>query len=80
MKVAKEIYQYILGAVIIVGFILILLFLTVYPIPQDNKEVLYLAIGGYLTFVGAVVGYFYGSSKSSSDKNEILSDQLKKGA
>lgn len=78
MDTAKVIYMYVLGAILVLGFITLLAILIFIPIPPTNNELLYLAIGSYLTFVGSVVGYFFGSSKSSSDKDKVISDRLSK--
>ena len=71
-KMAKEIYMYVLGAILVLGFIVLLAILIFVPIPQGNGELLYLAVGSFITFVGAVVGYFYGSSKGSADKTQLM--------
>lgn len=72
MKNAKEGYMYALGAVLVISFFIILAFLIFREIPESNNEVLYLAIGALIGFVGSVVSYFFGSSKGSSDKNELI--------
>lgn len=71
MKI-REIYFYTLGALIVVGFfaVLILLMLT-----NKSQETINLAIGALLGAFGTVVGYFYGSSKGSADKNEMLNNK-----
>ena len=72
MKIAKEIYMYILGALLVVGFILLLMTLVIQGIPPSNSELLYLAVGALITQVGTVVNYFFGSSKSSAEKTDLM--------
>jgi len=72
MTLFKEIYMYILGALIVLCFFGILGLLVFQPIPDQNNELLYLAIGALIGFAGSVVQYFYGSSKGSADKTEML--------
>lgn len=71
MKI-REIYFYTLGALIVIGFfaVLILLMLT-----SKDQQTINLVIGALLGAFGTVVGYFYGSSKGSADKNEMLNNK-----
>lgn len=69
---AKEIYQYVLGALIVLVFFGILLTVIKYAIPDGNKEIAYLVVGALVAKFGDVVAYFYGSSKGSSDKTEMF--------
>lgn len=71
MKI-KDVAMYVLGAIITVCFFVIIGLLIFTPMPTENSEVLYLAIGALIGFAGSVVNWFYGSSKGSSEKNEIL--------
>ncbi len=68
----KQYYMYILGGLIFLGTFLLVGVLMFKPIPKGNSEVLYMAIGQLISGTLAVVYYFYGSSKSSSDKTELL--------
>ena len=66
---SKDIFMYSLGGIITIGFFSILFFLI-----KDGQyeSTINLAIGSLIGAFGAVVGYFYGSSKGSSDKNDII--------
>jgi len=68
MKV-KDIFMYALGALIVIGFFAIVVMLIFRP---ELKDALNLVIGSLIGAFGTVVGYFYGSSKGSSDKNELM--------
>jgi len=68
-KEIKEFFMYILGIVIVIGFFGTLIFM----ISKDRYEsevnmIVGALIGSFIT----VVGFFYGSSKGSSDKTEIM--------
>lgn len=68
----KERFMYILGGLIVLAIMTVIGLLIFYPIPTENKETLIQVIG---TLTGAfmmIISYFFGSSKSSSDKNEML--------
>jgi hypothetical protein len=64
--------MYILGAFISSGFFCLLGLLMFLEIPVSNKDLLYLSIGALLAAFSTVVGYFFGSSKSSADKNDLM--------
>lgn len=42
------------------------------PIPESNKEALYILIGIISSTVGLIVGFYYGSSKGSQKKTELI--------
>jgi uncharacterized BrkB/YihY/UPF0761 family membrane protein len=71
MKV-KEIFQYILAALIIVGFFMLMIGLVYTAVPDVNKDLLNLVTGALIGSFATIVGYFFGSSKGSADKNEML--------
>jgi hypothetical protein len=68
----KEIYMYALGALVVAGFFFILFVIFKNILPDSNKEIAYLVIGALVAKFGDVVNYFYGSSKGSADKTEII--------
>jgi drug/metabolite transporter (DMT)-like permease len=70
----KERFMYILGGFVVgisAGVVCLLVFT---PIPPDNKDIVNIALGTLLGMAVTVVGYFFGSSKSSADKTELLKD------
>jgi len=72
-KNSKEIYMYILGAIIVLGFFI----LVIFKLAADKDA--QLEIGSLIAAFGLVVGYFFGSSKSSSDKNEVMFNKNNNG-
>lgn len=68
----KERFMYILGGGIVGLFVLVLIILVFQPLPERNHDIINIALGSLSTMAGGVVGYFFGSSKSSADKTEIL--------
>lgn len=68
----RNVLMYVLGALITLAFFGLLGMLVLYPIPEKNSQVLTLTIGALITSFSMVVGYFYGSSKGSADKTELL--------
>lgn len=78
---AKEIYMYILGAIMILGELFIvgfLLYIWKAGASTVDQNVINLVYGMSLGFHSGfmlVLGYFYGSSKSSADKTVLLSEK-----
>jgi hypothetical protein len=75
----KDIYMYVLGALVVLGAVATNGLLILYPIPNTNHDVVLGGINQLYVLAAMVVGYFYGSSKSSADKTQLLnkSDEAK---
>jgi len=69
----KEIFQYALAGLIVIGFFSLLYLVFLDEMPKENKEVGLIVIGAIVGNFNNIVGYFFGSSKSSADKTEIMS-------
>lgn len=72
MNKGKEIFMYVLAA-----FVMLLLFgslgmILTKSIPEGNKDLVYMAFGLALGWGTMIMSYFFGSSKGSADKNEML--------
>ena len=68
----KDIFQYVLGIVVVMAFVALLYFLFTKEIPWVNMNLLSLIIGALIGSFTTVVQYFFGSSKGSAEKSEIL--------
>jgi|GEM_PF-1776188 hypothetical protein len=68
----KDLFMYALGALIVVTILVIVAFLIFRPMPKDNESLLQLVVGTLIAAFTQVVSYFFGTSKSSADKNEML--------
>jgi len=68
----REWNQYILAWVIVIGFFLLCYFLMKAPLPQGSNEVVFMLFGALAAAFGAIVQYFFGSSKGSAEKTELL--------
>jgi uncharacterized membrane protein YfcA len=66
----KDIFMYVLGALISVGTVLLIIMLLIYL--PEMRDVISLAVGAFIAAFSTVVGYFYGSSRGSADKNEMI--------
>lgn len=65
-------FRYALACLISIGFFAVLLFLVKFAIPDQNKDLLYIVIGALIGAFGTIVNYEWGSSRSSSEKNEMI--------
>ena len=68
---------YILAWTIIAGFFGLMVFLLVKPVPEDQNGVIFMLFGALASGFGQILQFFFGSSKSSADKNEQIG-QLRK--
>lgn len=66
----KDVYQYILGGVIVLAFVAVLILMLLKGV--DENPVLNTMVGAFASGVIMVITYFFGSSKGSSEKNELL--------
>lgn len=71
----KEIFQYILGALIVSGFFALLILLVLSAVPPENKDLLNLVVGALIGSFSSIVSYFFGSSLGSSKKDELLKNE-----
>jgi drug/metabolite transporter (DMT)-like permease len=72
MKMTQNIYQYILGTLLVLALLFLLYFLFTKDIPDANRNLLSLLVGALIGSVTTIVQYYFGSSKGSSDKDELL--------
>jgi len=75
-KITKEIYMYVLGAVVVLGIFFLVGVLMFIEMPNSNKDLLNIVIGALIGAFLSVVGYFFGSSKGSADKTDLLNKTL----
>jgi len=71
----KEVFQYILGALIVAGFFALLILLVLSAVPTENKDLLNLVVGSLIGSFSGIVSYFFGSSLGSSKKDELLENE-----
>jgi len=67
---SKEIFQYALAALIVIAFFVVLALMI--EKGTDANPVLNVMVGTLGTITVMVASYFFGSSKGSADKNDII--------
>ena len=71
-KLWQQIFQYALAALVAVGVYWVTYLLIMKAAPEANKDALLILLGVLAAAFSNVVGYFFGSSKGSQEKNDML--------
>jgi len=69
---SSDVNLYVLAWTVIGGFFGLMGLLCFRDLPTDSNGVVFLLFGSLATGFGQVLAYFFGSSKSSSDKTQLL--------
>ncbi len=72
MKNWKEYFVYILAGIIVAGFIGVMVILIFHLAPESNNTLLNVLAGAFATMTIQVVNFYFGSSKGSADKTDML--------
>jgi len=70
--VSKDIYMYALGIIVIFSLISVVILMIFHAVPTENKDMLNIVLGALVMMASAVVNYFFGSSKGSADKTQLM--------
>lgn len=65
----KDLFMYVASGLIIIAYLVVLIFMN-FKIPEHPTTGNFNA--SFLTVVALIVGYYWGSSKGSNDKNKLL--------
>lgn len=68
----KDVNLYAMAWTVIAGFVTLIIVLMYADIPEENVGSVNLLLGAASAGFGAVINYFYGSSKTSAEKNHLL--------
>lgn len=64
--------MYLLAGIVVAGFFGLTWRMMSHALPEGSNEAVFMLFGGLNTSFASVIGYFFGSSKGSSDKTMIL--------
>jgi hypothetical protein len=67
----------ILGISITLGFFGVLAFMLIYGAPEKGGEALFIMLGSLGTAWSGIISYYFGSTSSSSAKNQIIANMTK---
>jgi len=73
----KDVFMMVLAVMIVLGVLATTIILMKWQVPTDNNEPLFMILGALIASFSAVVQYFFGSSKGSSEKTELLKNNGK---
>lgn len=76
-KETKDIFMYALAAYSTTGFTILCVMLFIVTVPKENHDIAIMLLGQFAAIEVMVYNYFFGSSKSSSDKTEAVNDAAK---
>lgn len=68
----KDVFMYSLAVILVACTIGVVCLLVYVPIPKENHDAIMLIVGAVLGWGGTTVNFFYGSSKGSAEKSELL--------
>lgn len=74
----RDWHLYFLAWSIVVGFFVVLGVLMFKPLPNAQNQIVAMLFGNLGMGLGTVIAYFFGSSRSSADKNNLLYEMGKK--
>jgi uncharacterized membrane protein len=77
MKNWKDWAMIVLATIIVLGVLATTIILMKWQVPIDNNEPLFMILGALIASFSSVVQYFFGSSKGSSEKTELLKNNGK---
>jgi hypothetical protein len=75
-KRTRNALMLITGISVLSAFLFLIYALLRIPIPEPNRSAFDIIIGAVMGAVTTLVAYYFGSSKSSNDKNEIIKQKL----
>lgn len=75
-----DMLQFVTALAVLTAFLVIVFVLLFRPIPEANKDAVMLLLGGIIGSVGTMVAFYYGSSKGSAKKDDIIKEQVNQAA
>lgn len=71
----KDTARNVLGGFIAGSFGASLAALYIFPVPAANHDIIMFLMGQLAGFMGAVIGFNYGTTKGSAEKTRLLADR-----
>ncbi len=69
-KWAKSDIRNGIAVLFVVGCLSFLFVIVVHAVPEQNKDLINILGGNIIAGLGLILGYYYGSSKTDTDKNK----------
>lgn len=80
MKPIKNLFTHTLGIIVVLEVLAFVAFLCLLEVPVNNQRLLDVTLGTLLGAFNLIIGYYFGSSKGSADKTELLANRPEKPA
>ncbi len=80
-KNSKDIFQYALAGLVVLFSFWLVIRIAMYGLPSADTtftNLFFALVMGVMNALMLVLGYFFGSSKGSADKTDIMGDQAQK--
>jgi uncharacterized membrane protein YjjP (DUF1212 family) len=74
MKLTSSQFIGALAVLLVFAFFASILILCFHEVPKDNQQMINIFLGLLGSFASSAVGYYYGTTKGSSDKNAIIAN------
>ncbi len=69
---------YIIDLTLLVTFLIMMAVIIYKVVPDENKEIFYMAFGSLISYLGTTITFHRGTSKGSEDKQKTMDKMLKK--
>lgn len=69
---AKEIFMMVLAFAVVACVLALAYLLMTQSVPAENRDMVNIALGAFISAFTTIIGYFFGSSKGSADKTNML--------
>lgn len=67
----------IISLLMVIVIVALLFLMFVIELPDNNKDMAYLVVGGLMGSFTTIIAFWFGSSKGSSDKTDIIKQTQK---
>jgi len=74
-KITSKDIRNIIAVMLVIGCFILVYLLLIKEIPTPNRDVVMVAVGAIIAKLGDVTGYFFGSSKTDTDRAKKESEQ-----
>ncbi len=71
-KKQKDIFMYALAALVVLIDVSVFGMISWHAVPPENIQMVTMSVSNFNALACLVIGYYFGSSKGSADKNELM--------
>lgn len=71
-RISKAEARVVLSVIMVLVTLILLAMIFFVPLPDQNKEMALLVVGGFIGSFTTIIAFWFGTSKGSADKNKLL--------